>query len=84
MNIKYLTADLAEKTQYSRIRDAYDHNELSVVLYDSVWDSEGEHGIWCFEGKVTGEVRELVKKEMAELFPQYTYIYYSPYRKEQI
>ena len=75
MSIVYLTSELAEKTQYNQIKDAYDWNELSVVAYDNVW---------CFEGKVSNEVRELVKEEMIELFPQYIYIYNSPYRKETL
>lgn len=75
MDGEYISAELAERTQYDEIRDAYDSNDLSVIVYD---------GVWCFEGVVDGRVRELVKEEMERLYPQYTYIYYLPYRKERV
>lgn len=70
----YITKDLAEKTECDQIKEAYDSNDLSVGVYD---------GVWFFEGLVSGELRQLVKNEMERLYPDYVYIYHTPYRRKE-
>lgn len=63
----YVTSELAEKTKYKSIYNAYQKNDLSVVVYDrSAWFLEG--------GNISDRLFKVVYKEMQRLFPQYTYI----------
>ena len=74
MAVEYLTAELAENTKYEEIQEAYDTNDLTVVVDD---------GVWYFEGIVDCNIRTLVKKEMSRLYPQYIYIHYLPYHRKE-
>ena len=62
---QYLTQELAEKTTYKSIKNAYENNEVSIVLYDNVWWFEG--------GETTKRTYDLILKEMKRLYPQYKY-----------
>ena len=61
----YITAELAQRTKYKSIQNAYDRNQLSVIVRGSFWYVEG-----CTE-----RVFATVKKEMKRLYPLLTFLY---------
>lgn len=62
---KYLTAELCSQTKYKSLRDAYDRNNLSVIVRGSCWYTEG-----CPD-KLMG----MLKREMKRLYPQYKHLH---------
>lgn len=67
MSNKYITNELAENTKYKLITNAYQKNNLSiVVINDTHWYME------CCE---SNKVADLVLREMKRLYPQYRYLY---------
>lgn len=64
--IKYITSELANKTKYKSIYNAYQTNDLSIVISDK---------FWYFEKCSTKKVANCVKKEMERLFPEYVYLF---------
>ena len=70
--VDYLSADLAEKTNKSSIKNAYDRNELSIVSKD---------GVYWFEG-CPERIRNTVFSEMKKFYPELKYLYdKSPVKK---
>ena len=63
---EYLEKELAERTKYPSIEDAYQRNNLGIVL-------DGD--VWWMTGHVSDRIYDLVLKEMKRLYPQYTYLY---------
>ena len=63
---KYITSELADKTKFKTISNAYQTNDLSIVIRDKVW---------YFEKCSTKKVEDCVKKEMGRLFPEYEYLF---------
>lgn len=63
---KYITDMLVEKTSYKSIKNAYQRNNLSIVLYDGY--------VWHFDKCSTDKLYDRVKKEMKRLFPEYVHI----------
>ena len=62
---QYITAELAKMTKYESIKNAYNKNDLSVIVRGSLWYTEG-----CPD-----RIFKTVKREMARLFPQFVYLY---------
>ena len=62
---KYLSAELAEKTSKNSIKNAYDRNNLSVIVRGSYWYLEA-----CPD-----RIFNTVRREMKRLYPMYTYLY---------
>lgn len=64
----YLTDILADRTDKKSIQDAYERNNLTVIV-------TSDHKFWYF-GKCNIEKLGItVRKEMKRLFPELTYIY---------
>lgn len=63
---KYITDMLVEETSYKSIKNAYQRNDLSIVLHDGY--------IWYFEKCSSNRLYDRVKKEMKRLFPEYIHI----------
>jgi len=67
MNYEYITKELAEKTKIQSIKNAYQTNDLSIVLNNNVWYME----------KCTSDrVHDCVIKEMLRFYPEYIYLYH--------
>lgn len=66
MYTDYLTDELAERTKFNEIKDAYESNDLSIVVHN---------GVWYIEGSVNPRLKRLVIGEMERLYPQYRYLY---------
>lgn len=64
---EYITEELSQKTKYKSIANAYQKNNLSVVLRNNQY--------WYMEYCATDKLCELVIKEMNRLFPQYQYAF---------
>ena len=62
---QYITCDLVAKTKYKSIVNAYERNDLSIIVRGSMWYAEG----------MPERIRRTVHREMKRLFPQYTYLY---------
>lgn len=60
---EYITTELASKTKYKSIKNAYDRRDLTVIVRGSFWYAEG-----CTE-----KLLITVKKEMKRLFPNLIY-----------
>ena len=67
MTNEYITEELSLKTKYKSIVNAYQKNNLFVVLQNNQY--------WYMEYCATDKLYELVNKEMERLFPQYQYIF---------
>lgn len=64
---KYITYELAAKTSYKSIKNAYDRNNISIIVRGS---------FWYFEGLgVSDKIFNLVKKEMRKHFPHLKYCF---------
>lgn len=63
--VDYISADLADKTNKSSIKNAYDRNELSIVSRD---------GVYWFEG-CPERIRNTVFSEMKKFYPELKYLY---------
>lgn len=62
---EYLEAELADKTKYKLLKDAYDRNNLTIV----------KHGnSFYFEHTPSKKVADLAIKEVKRLYPELTYI----------
>ena len=61
----YITSDLCRETKYASIKNAYDRNDLSVIVRGSCWYTEG-----CPE-----RIFRTVYREMRRLFPDLVYMY---------
>ena len=59
--INYITQELATKTPYKSIKNAYDRNDISIIVRGSFWYFEV-----C---KVTDKTFDLIKREMRKHFP---------------
>lgn len=66
--MSYITDLLAEKTNKKSIKNAYETNDLSIII-----TSDGL--FWYFEKCNHLRLGETVQREMKRLFPEYTYIY---------
>lgn len=62
---QYITREIAARTKYKSIKDAYDRNNLSVIIRGSFWYAES-----C-----TQKVFKTLYKEMKRLYPMYTYLF---------
>ena len=62
---QYITHDIAARTKYKSIKDAYNRNNLSVIIRGSFWYVES-----C-----TQKVFKTLYKEMKRLYPMYTYLF---------
>ena len=62
---KYMTSELAAKTKYKSIINAYERNDLSIIVRGSMWYTEG----------MPERISRTVHREMKRLFPQYTYLF---------
>ena len=72
MNIKkyiipeeYITSDFAKNSKYSSIKNAYDRNDLSIIVNGSVWYTEG-----C-----PAKIQNTVRREMKRLYPHLIYLW---------
>ena len=63
----YISKEIAENTKYKSIYNAYNKNELSVIVYDGI--------VWAIEGYINNNVYRVLRKEMKRLFPQLKYLY---------
>ncbi len=63
----YISKEIAERTKYKSIYNAYNKNELSVIVFDGI--------VWAIEGYINNNVYRVLRKEMKRLFPQLKYLY---------
>lgn len=67
MSNKYITNELAENTKYKLITNAYQKNNLSIVVINDTH--------WYMEHCESNKAADLVLREMKRLYPQYRYLY---------
>lgn len=66
--MNYLTDILADRTDKKSIQDAYDRNNLTVIV-------TSDNLFWYFEKCNSIKLGITVRKEMKRLFPELTYVY---------
>lgn len=60
----YITSEFASKTKYKSIKNAYDRNDLSIVVRGGFWYAE----------RCSSKIFSTVKREMNRIFP---YLFYA-------
>lgn len=66
-NVEYLEDDLADKSQYPSIEDAYQRNELTICKFK-------DRDIYYIQS-CPNRIYKLVRREMKKYYPELTYLY---------